>query len=49
MQSGGVILSTLITNRQSMTRTGAIDVDQFVLYRLDREGDKVAWIEKPSH
>jgi hypothetical protein len=37
-----VALSALITNRQSMTRTGALDVDRHALYRPDLEG---VWIQ----
>ena len=43
------MLSILITNRHSMARIGALDVDwPAVLVRLDLKGprDKVAWIEK---
>jgi hypothetical protein len=33
-----VALPALITNRQSMARTGALDVDRHALYRPDLEG-----------
>jgi hypothetical protein len=43
-------LSTLITNRHSVVRTGVLDVDWPDLYRLDlkESGYKVAWIKRPS-
>jgi hypothetical protein len=40
MQSGGGIVDTDLTNMQSMTGIGALDVGRYALYMPDLEG---AW------